>query len=471
MSMNNAHRMAHSDAFTWYMEKDPTLRSTVVAVGRLDRSPDRAYLRRRVEWLTRQVPALRQRVQEPPLRVGPPWWVPDPAFDLDYHLRWVRLPEPADWSAVLQAARIAAMADFDRARPLWELTVLEGLPNGEAAVVMKTHHAVADGIGMIEISSFVVDPTREMPPVERLAAPAPPDAMSTAALLLRSLRDDIAEGFDLGFRVGRSLLPEVVRTTRRPLQQTRAALATVTSVGRIVRPIMRSASPVMTQRQMVRYVDTIAVPLAPLHDAAAAHEGHLNDAFVTAMTGGLRRYHERHGSNVRELRMTMPVSIRQADDPIGGNRITLLRFALPVGEPDPETRLRRISHTIKAWRAEPAIPLAQGIAFALNLAPRAVIQGILRRVDFLASDVPGLTAPVYLAGAELLAYFPFGPTIGTAVNATLLSYVDTCCIGVNIDVAAVHDPENLMADLRAGFDEVLALAPAGQPRLTATVQA
>jgi hypothetical protein len=89
---------------------------------------------------------------------------------------------------------------------------------------------------------------------------------------------------------------------------------------------------------------------------------------------------------------------------------------------------------------------------------------MLRRVDFVASDVPGLTAPVFVAGAELLAYFPFGPTIGTAVNATLLSYVDTCCIGVNIDVGAVPDPENLMADLRDGFDEVLRLAPAASRR-------
>jgi WS/DGAT/MGAT family acyltransferase len=458
MSIDNAHRMLHSDAFTWYMEKDPTLRSTVVAVGLLDRAPDRAYLRQRVDRLTLQVPAMRQRVQEPPWRIGPPWWVPDPAFDLDYHLRWVRLPEPTDWSSVLQAARLAAMADFDRARPLWELTVLEGLPDGQAAIVMKTHHAVADGIGMIEIASLVIDATRDMPPLDSLPTPQPRGEMSTAGLLLRSLRGNLVEGLDVGVRAGRNLVPAGLRTTRRPVQQARDRLATVASVGRIVRPIMNNASPLLKQRRMVRYVDTIAVPLAPLHDAASKYDGHLNDAFVTAMTGGLRRYHERHGTNVHELRMTMPVNIRRPDDPIGGNRITLLRFGLPVGEPDPVARLRRISHTIQAWRAEPAIPLTQGIAFALNLAPRALIQGILRRVDFLASDVPGMTAPVFLAGAELLAYYPFGPTIGTAVNATLLSYVDTCYIGVNIDVAAVPDPENLMADLRAGFDEVLQLA-------------
>ena len=459
MTTGYAHRMLHSDAFTWYMEKDPTLRSTVVAVGRLDRAPDRSNLRDRLEWLTRQVPAMRQRVQEPPWRIGPPWWLPDPAFDLDYHVRWMRLPEPADWAAVLEIARRAAMADFDRARPLWELTVLEGLPGGEAAIIMKTHHALADGLGMIEISSLVVDPTRDMRAAEDLPPLEPVSGMTTAGLTLRSVRDDVLEALRVGLLVGRNLPVAGLRTARRPLRQTRSGVTTVRSVGRIVRPILHSASPVMTERQMVRHLDTITVPLASLHDAAAAYDGHLNDAFLTAMTGGLRRYHERHGTSVHELRMTLPVNIRRPGDPIGGNRITLLRFGLPVSEPDPGARMRKISKTIQAWRGEPAIALTQGIAFALNLAPRSLIQGILRRVDFLASDVPGLTEPVFVAGAKLLEYFPFGPTIGTAVNATLLSYVDDCCIGVNIDVAAVPDPENLMADLRAGFDEVLQLAP------------
>lgn len=452
-------RMLHTDAFAWYMEKDPTLRSTVVAVAVLDQAPDWQYLRRRIDWMSREVPALRQRVQEPPWRLGPPRWVADPAFDLGYHLRWVRLPEPADWSAVLQAARIAAMADFDRARPLWEFTLLEGLPDGRAALITKLHHAVADGIGGLELAALVLDTTREMPPIATLPPAEPPPEPSTAAIALRSIRDDALEAVALARRIAGNLLPTTLRTTRDPLGQVRGALANVTSVGRIVRPILRNASPLMTDRRMVRYLDTIDIPLDQLHDAATASGGHLNDAFLAAMTGGLRRYHQRHGASVGDLRLTMPVSIRRPGDPIGGNRITLLRFGLPVGEPDPIERLKRITATVRAWRDEPAIAFTQGIAFGLNLAPRSLIQGILRRVDFLASDVPGPRDPVYLAGAELLAYYPFGPTIGTAVNATLLSYREHCNIGVNIDIAAVPDPEVLMGDLRAGFDEVLQLAP------------
>ncbi|HET6817343.1 MAG TPA: wax ester/triacylglycerol synthase domain-containing protein [Mycobacteriales bacterium] len=451
-------RMLHTDAFAWYMEKDPVLRSTVVAVAIVDKPPDWNYLVRRIDKVTRQVPVLRQRVVEPPLRLGPPRWVPDDTFDLGYHLRRVRLPEPGDWAAVLQAARVAAMADFDRARPLWEFTLLEGLPEGRAAFITKTHHAVADGIGGLEIAALVVDLTPEMPEIEKLPDVVTPPSPGTVSIVARSVIDDLAELAGTGMRIGRGMLPATLHTLRHPRTGVGEAAGTAASIGRIVRPILHNASPVLIDRRMSRYLDTIDVPLPALRDAAHAAGGHVNDAFVAGVTGGLRRYHDRHGVDVGELRMTMPLSVRSPGDPIGGNRITLLRFAVPVAIADPVQRMREIADIVTRWRAERAIPLTQGIAFGLNLAPRSVIQGILRRVDFLASDVPGLSAPVYLAGSRIEAYYPFGPTIGTAVNTTLMTYVDTCCIGVNVDVAAIPDVEALMTDLRAGFDEVTRVA-------------
>jgi WS/DGAT/MGAT family acyltransferase len=449
--------MLHTDAFAWYMESDPALRSTVVAVAVLDRVPDWHYLKARVERMTRAVPRLRQRVQQPPLRIGPPRWVVDDGFDLDYHMRRVRLPEPGDWAAVLQAARVAAMADFDRARPLWEFTLLEGLPDGRAALVTKLHHALSDGIGGMQLAALMVDLTPQMPPLDELPAAPPGGALNTTALLVASLRDNTAEMLGVAVRAGLAS-PRAAAAMRHPLAATTATLDTVASVARIVRPIVHQASPVMTARRMTRRLDTMDIPLSALHDAAAAHGGHVNDAFLAAVTGGLRRYHERHGATVGDLRVTVPVSIRKPNDPIGGNRITLLRFAVPIGVADPAERLMRIARIIGAGRRERALALTQGIAFGLNLAPRSYLQGILRRVDFLASDVPGLTAPVYVAGARVLAYYPFGPTIGAAFNTTLMSYVDACNIGVTIDDAAVPDADALIADLHAGFDEVLGLS-------------
>jgi hypothetical protein len=85
---------------------------------------------------------------------------------------------------------------------------------------------------------------------------------------------------------------------------------------------------------------------------------------------------------------------------------------------------------------------------------------MLKHVDFLASDVPGVTVPLYLAGARVTSWYAFGPTIGASVNVTLMSYEDRCCIGINIDTGAVPDPDVLVASLREGFAEVLALVPA-----------
>ena len=112
----------------------------------------------------------------------------------------------------------------------------------------------------------------------------------------------------------------------------------------------------------------------------------------------------------------------------------------------------------RAARNEEALPLSDSVAGLLNLLPSGVIGLMLKHVDFLASDVPGIPVPLYLAGAPVTGYYAFGPTTGAAFNATLVSYRTTCCIGCTIDTAAVPDPDKLMACIRDGFDEVLELA-------------
>ena len=457
MAVNEA-RMLHTDAFSWYMESDPALRSTVVAVALLDRAPDSKHLRRRVDRMTRLVPRLRQRVEQPPWRVGPPMWVLDPDFDLDWHMRRVRLPRGATWPAVLEAARIAAMADFDRDRPLWEVTELEGLPEGKVALMTKMHHSLSDGIGGIQLLAYIVDGSRRMPRLTELPPLPEGRTYSATGLLAASLRDTAREAVGIAASSA-AALRRAPGALMHPVGAIEQAGATTASIARIVRPVLREASPVLTRRSARRQLATLDVPLDGLRQAARANGGHINDAFLAAITGGLRLYHDAHRAEVRDLRVTMPVSIRKSTDPIGGNRITLLRFALPVGMSDPAARIARIATIAKAWQREPAIAHTQAIAYGLNLAPRSYIQGILRRVEFVASDVPGLRDPIYVAGARVLAYYPFGPTIGAAMNATLMSYVGDANIGLNIDLGAVPDADDLVRHVRAGFDEVLALAP------------
>ena len=175
------------------------------------------------------------------------------------------------------------------------------------------------------------------------------------------------------------------------------------------------------------------------------------------MTAGLRLYHERHGALVDELMVTMPISIRVPGDAEGGNRITLMRIALPVGVADPVERIARSTTRAAAARREPSLKLTQSIAGGLNLLPRWYIGAILRHVDFLASNVPGVPVPVWVGGAAVTMQYAFGPTIGAGVNVTLITYQDTCALGINADSGAIPDLPVFRECLVAGFDEVLAL--------------
>ena len=136
---------------------------------------------------------------------------------------------------------------------------------------------------------------------------------------------------------------------------------------------------------------------------------------------------------------------------------------MPVGLADPAQRIREIHVRANAARHEPSLALTQDIAGGLNLLPRWYIGAILRHVDFLASNVPGVPVPVWVGGAAVTMQYAFGPTIGAGVNVTLLTYQDTCALGVNADGGAIPDLPVFLECLVAGFDEVLALGEETAP--------
>jgi diacylglycerol O-acyltransferase / wax synthase len=452
-----AEFMINSDAFAWEMEHDASLRSTVVSVIVMDRSPDWDLVVDRFERISRLVPMFRQRVVES-LPPAPPRWEYDLDFDIDYHMRRVVAPEPGTLDTVLEMARRAEMAEFDRARPLWEVTLVEGLSDDRAALLCKLHHSLADGIGAIQIAMILFDTTEE--PEDRGPLPPEPEGDARGALdgILYPLRYDAAlagKAARLAVSAGPAAM---LRAARRPLASARAAVEMGASVYRMVRPINQTGSPIMRRRRLVRRLGVHEVPLPALREAAHLHGGTLNDAFLAGVTGALRRYHDHHGVEVGNLHVTMPMSIRSDDDPMGGNRLTLMRFDLPVGVADPAERIRQIHARAGAVRHEPSLPHTQAIAGGLNLLPRWYLASVLRHVDFLASDVPGIPMPVYLGGAAVTMQYPFGPTIGAGVNVTLMTYVDTCALGINVDIGAIPDYELFHESLVAGFDEVLELA-------------
>jgi WS/DGAT/MGAT family acyltransferase len=449
--------MRNSDAFTWAMEHDPRLRSTVVTILVFEKAPDWDVVRSRFDRVVRTIPMFRRRVVEnlPP---APPRWEDDPEFDLDWHLRRVEAPAPHTLDTVLEMARRAEVTDFDPVRPLWEVTLVEGLESGEAALLVKMHHALSDGVGGMQIAMILFD-LEAQPAQQQQPMPVEPDIVATSAgyALRQLVRYDARQLVNLSMTVLRGGPRLVWDGLRRPVGSVRSGAELVASVYRTVRPINRTGSPLMRKRGMVRKLGVHDVPLADLKAAARLAGGSLNDAFLAGVAGGLRLYHEKHGVEVDELHVTMPVNIRAEGDPVGGNRITLMRFDVPVGVVEPGERIRRISERTGGIRVEASLPYTQQIAGALNLVPRWYIGSILRHVDFLASDVPGIPVPVYLGGAAMRVQYAFGPTIGAAVNITLVSYVDTCTFGINVDTGAIPDFDVFHECLVAGFDEVLAL--------------
>ncbi len=458
-------RMTDTDALLWNMERDPKLRSTVTAIMLLDRSPDWDRVLDRAERLTRLLPRLRQRVVEPPRVLGPPRYETDPDFDLAYHLRRVSAPPPGDFRTVLDFAQASAMSGLDHHRPLWEYTLFEGLEDGRAAFVQKVHHSMVDGVGGMQLALLTVDQERN-PPIED---PMPEEPAAERFGLLEFERDALVRSahalVDTTVHAP-GLLGQVAAGLRNPVRAVTDTGRLVASAGRLLSPALRTRSPIMRSRSTRWRYFALEVPLDDLRRAAKAADASLNDAYVAAICGGFDRYHRRHGHPVPELRMTMPMNLRGDDELLGGNRLTTLRMLVPTDERDPVARMAQIGEVSTRTQHEPAVAVTPTIAGLLNRLPERamtlVFAGMFEHVDFLASNVPGLPSRCYTAGAEVLRWYAFGPTEGAAVNLTLMSHGETCCIGVNCDAAAVPDPEVLAECFDEGFDEVLALGSSGQ---------
>src|SRR5690606_11080203 len=146
------------------IEKDPLLRSTITTVATFDQALDHKRFHEVVERASRAVPRLRQRVQSNPWSIAPPRWEVDPHFDLAYHVRFARAAGDGSLREVLDLAEPIAMQGFDRARPLWEVHVVEGLQGGGSAMILKLHHSITDGVGGIELAMHLFDLERDGTP-------------------------------------------------------------------------------------------------------------------------------------------------------------------------------------------------------------------------------------------------------------------------------------------------------------------
>ena len=452
-----ATTMSDMEALMWRCETSPRLRSGGVLLEMLDRLPEWASFLAAHEWAVSVVPRLRDRVVDDPFLVATPEWVPDEGFDLAYHVRRMRLPDGGGVDDLIATAQVMAMSPFDRARPLWEAVLVDGLPDGRAAYLLKLHHSLLDGAALIQLFD-ILHPDHPMPAPDPPPADEPGRRNETSSMLEKRLAV-LAGATRNGTKAVLRLSSELIR---RPEPTIDGGLRFVHSLARLAGPPPASPSPLMTERGISRRLQILDVPLAWMRAAGQAADGSVNDVFLAALTGALRRYHEPAGTVPDELPIGFPVSLRRDDDPLGGNRFSGARIAAPVGTADPTERIRLIRELVLEARDEPALDFVARLSPVLARIPPAIVtrmtERVTRSIDLQASNFPGLTRPAYLAGAQVTRMYPFGPAPGSAAMVTMLSHNGMCCIGITADAAAIPDVGRFAECVRAGFDEVLALA-------------
>jgi WS/DGAT/MGAT family acyltransferase len=443
------------EVLMWRAEADPRLRSTICALEILDRAPEWDRFLAAHDWASRMVPRFRKRVVEPVLGLGQPTWVVDADFALSYHVRRVRLPGDATFSTLLEMAAQLAMTPFDKARSPWEAVLYEGLPDGRAAYVLKLHHSSTDGIGAVQLLSQLHSSTSESR-ANRPEPPAPePERPSQVGLVARQAQREAGGALNM--------LRHAAGRLQRPDRAVRGALRFGDSLRRVLADPAAEGSPLLRGRSLTWHFLAFDVAFADLRAAGKAAGGSLNDAFLAALLGGFRRYHEELGAPVAAIPMAIPISVRTESDAVGGNRFAAARLAGPVEIADPAQRIRAIGAIIRAAREEPALEGIGFLAPALSRLPGPVISqiagGVTKANDLQASNVPGMREDVFLAGARIERLYPFGPLPGAATMITLVTHGQLCCIGVNLDPAAVTEPDRFGRCLWEGFAEVLALHP------------
>lgn len=450
--------------------------------------------------LAARVPALaplRRRIVEIPFGLDRPFWIEDPAFDLDYHLRHIAVPPPgSDEQLAELIARIHARP-LDRARPLWEAYVIEGHESGRVALYMKVHHAAVDGVAGVELARvlFSDEPTSAAPSPRAESVPGalelllrgalgmavrPPQTARRAvraALSAARSRDVGALGtasglLPLAHSLGLGRVPGLYRRLGLVSGEDDTAALPATPAPKT--PFNRSITP----HRRFAWVD---LPLVEVKRVRKAFGVTINDVVLAVTSHALRAWLERHAALPDEPLIAMvPVSVRtESGRGAGGNQVASVLADLATDEPDPVKRLLRIQRAMKAAKrshaslpADVAVELMEFAAGVLAVqGPRALARmGLTERVHPLfnvaVSNVPGPREPLFLGGARLVGYYPVSMLVeGQGLNVTIITNGEQLHFGLLACRELVPDLWELARDFSAGLE---ALAKAAS-RAAATV--
>jgi WS/DGAT/MGAT family acyltransferase len=422
-------------------------------------------------------PTFRRRLTDLPGSMHMPYWVDDPNFDLEYHVRHIALPQPGDWRQLcIQIARIHGR-QLDLRRPPWEMTVIEGLnsipgvPKGSFAISIKLHHCVVDGMESVELMAAMHDLAFDSP------RPAPPDKAwnpgplpSTADLVARTAINGVLHPL----RAGKILIPSALGALRNVAELPGKIVGGVATAldpgsGSLFAPSTRfNGSPTPQRAFEARFHDLAdfkrikaCVPSATINDVALAYVG-----------GALRHYLEGRGELPDEtLVAACPASIRSSGETgSGGNRLFGRLHALETTIADPLERLAAIVDDTSAFRETADSSSSTRLMDLVGTVPTTLLGFTVKAasaVPFSApavanttvSNVPGPADPIFFAGARLLRVTGLGPLIG-GMNLfhIVASYNGTVSIGVTADRSALPDPGHYADCMQVSFDEMLSAA-------------
>jgi WS/DGAT/MGAT family acyltransferase len=422
-------------------------------------------VRRGIAGVLHRIPRYRQRLAWIPLE-GTPVWVDDEGFNLDYHVRHTSLPRPGGAAQLKQlAARIMAQR-LDRARPLWEMWVVEGLEDDRFALISKVHHCMIDGVSGVDLMNVLMSPSPDaeiFEPVPFVPRPAP-----TAFELLR---DELLRRARLPF--------EAVRDTRKLIREAEDSRREISVRLRAVREMLGGAfqrsspTPLNERVSPHRRFDWLVLAVDELKAVRRALGGSLNDVVLTIVTGAVRRFLEQRHFPLEgiDFRVMAPVSVR-AESERGrlGNRVSAWIVPLPIAEPDPALRLQTISACTEELKQKRQAVAAQVLTQAADWTPATLLalgaRNATRQLPFqmVVTNVPGPQVPLYLLGSRMIETYPVVPLLdGLGLGIALFSYDGRLCWGFNADYDLVPDLDQFVVFVREAFEELQGIAQRARP--------
>jgi diacylglycerol O-acyltransferase / wax synthase len=405
------------------------------------------------------VPRFRQKLAFPPLQMGRPFWIDDPHFHLEYHVRHSALPQPGSEDQLRRLTGRLFSQQLDRSKPLWELWLVQGLKRKRFALLTKTHHALVDGVSGVDIATVLFDVTPVPEPPEPEHEWIPEAEPSAADLAVRGLEGVATAPLKLARRLERA-----IEHPGAAIEQATESVEAVTEVGwALANPA--PDVPLNTAIGSHRRFCWVRSDLDALKRIKNALGGTVNDVVLAVVAGALRRWLRSRGIRTQglELRALVPVSIRTEDEHGHlGNRIAAMRGPLPVYIEDPVRRLDTVREAMEGVKSSKQALGAEVIARFNDFAPPTLLAQAsrlnfsTRLFNLIVTNVPGPQIPLYVLGRELEDVFPvaFLPE-NHAVAAAIMSYNGRVGFGLLADYDAVDDVEVLADGIEGAIAELL----------------